>query len=398
MNDARKGQELLDQATLGIHGGNGRPDRGEPVAPPIFQSSTFHGGGPGDSPDLLYTRYGNNPNQLQVAAKVAALEGMEAGLAVASGMAAISLTILSLVRSGEHVVSSHFLYGATRTLMEQELPRRGIQVSFVDPDKPREWRNAVRPETRLLYLELPANPTLRVADPRPLATLAHECGVPFVVDATFATPINFRAGDHGVDVVVHSATKYLGGHSDLVAGVVCGSADLVREVRSLLKLYGPALDPHAAWLLDRGLKTLPVRMAGHNRNGLEIAEWFQEQPEVERVVYPGLPSHPDHEVAKGVLEGFGGVLGVVLEGGAAAAETFVSSLRVASVAPSLGGVETLVSLPRLTSHRALSAHGREMQGIPDGFVRISVGLEGVQDLEDDFRLALDRVAEGESLG
>jgi len=390
MTDVRKGQELLDQATLAIHGGNGRRGEGEPVAPSIVQSSTFIGGGPGDSPDLLYTRYGNNPNQMHVAAKVAALEGMEAGLAVASGMAAISLTILSLVRTGDHIVASRYLYGATRSLMEEELPRRGIRVSFVDPDKRRDWRNALRPETRLLYLEIPTNPTLRVADPRPLATLAHEQGVPLVVDATFATPVNFRSGDHGVDVVIHSATKYLGGHSDLIAGVVCGSSDMVREIRSLLRLYGPALDPHAAWLLDRGLRTLSLRIAGHNQSGLEIARWFEAQPEVKRVFYPGLPDHPDHAVAKGVLKGFGGVMAVVLEGGASAAEAFVDGLRVASVAPSLGGVETLVSLPRLTSHRSMSAGERAEQGIPDGLVRISVGLEGIQDLKDDFRLGLDR--------
>lgn len=394
MNDARRGQELLDQATVGIHGANGRRSEGDPVAPPIVQSATFFGGGPGDDGELLYTRHGNNPNQLQVGAKVAALEGMEAGLPVASGMAAISLTVLSLARTGDHVVSSRFLYGATRTLFEQELPRRGIQVSLVDPDKPRDWRNALRPETRLLYLELPANPTLRVPDPRPLASLALEEGLPLVMDSTFASPVNFRAGENGVDVVIHSATKYLGGHSDLVAGVVCGSSDMIREIRGLLKLYGPALDPHAAWLLDRGLRTLPLRMEGHNRNGLELATWFRDQSEVEQVIYPGLPDHPDHEVAATVLKGFGGMLGVVLKGGAAAAEAFVGGLRVASLAPSLGGVETLVSLPRLTSHRGISAAQRADQGIPDGFIRISVGLEGVQDLKDDFRLALDRAASG----
>jgi cystathionine beta-lyase/cystathionine gamma-synthase len=394
MTELNKGRDLREPATLGIHGGGGARERGEPVAPPIVQSATFFGGGPDDSEELLYTRYGNNPNQLQVAAKMAALEGMEAGLALGSGMAAISLTLLSLVRNGDHLISSRYLYGATRTLMEQELPRRGVQVSFVDPDKPREWRNAVRSGTRLLYLELPANPTLRVADPRPLTALAHEQGLPLVVDATFATPVNFRAGDSGVDVVIHSATKYLGGHSDLIAGVVCGSADMVREVRGLLKLYGPSLDPHAAWLLDRGLRTLSIRMEGHNRSGLAMAEWFEAQPEVERVIYPGLPSHPDHAVAREILKGFGGVLGIELKGGARAADAFVASLRVASVAPSLGGVETLVSLPRLTSHRAMSGQERAAQGIPDGFVRISVGLEGVQDLQDDFRLALERAGSG----
>lgn len=390
MNDARRGQELLDQATVGIHGAEGTRSDGAPVAPAIYQSATFFGGRPGGSGELLYSRYGNNPNQVQVGAKVAALEGMEAGLPLASGMAAISLSVLSLAQSGDHLVASRYLYGTTRSLFENELPRRGIAVSLVDPDQPRAWRNALRPQTRLLYLELPANPTMRVPDPRPLQALAHEVGIPLVVDATFATPINFRAGDHGVDVVVHSATKYLGGHSDLVGGVVCGSADLIREVRGLLKLYGPALDPHAAWLLDRGIRTLKLRVEAHNRNGMELARWFREQPEVERVLYPGLPDHPDHDVARAVLKGFGGMVGVVLAGGAPAAETFVNALRVAAPAPSLGGVETLVSVPRLTSHRSLNTVELRAQGIPDGFVRISVGIEGVQDLKDDFRSALDR--------
>jgi cystathionine beta-lyase/cystathionine gamma-synthase len=375
--------------TLGIHGGDVEPRTdGAPVVPPVVQSATFFGGGPDDPGPVLYTRYGTNPNQLRVGRKVAALEGAEDGLALASGMAAITLSLLAVTRQGDHLVSSSHLYGATRTFMEQELPRRGVEVSFVNPDRPRDWRGAVRTNTRALYLELPTNPTLRLFDLRPVGLLAREKGIPLVVDATFATPMNLRPIQHGADVVVHSATKYLGGHSDLIAGVACGPAALVSEIRSLLHLYGPSLDPHAAWLLDRGIRTLGVRMRRHNENATALAEWFGTRPEVERVVHLSRGDHPDHALAQELLDGPGGMMGVVVAGGREAADRFVGGLQLASLAPSLGGVETLVSLPRLTSHRAMSRAAREEMGIPDGFVRISVGLEGFEDLRDDFARAL----------
>lgn len=245
------------------------------------------------------------------------------------------------------------------------------------------------PRTRLLFLELPTNPTLRVFDPRPVGRLAQEAGVLLVVDATFASPVNFRARDHGVDIVIHSATKYLGGHSDLVAGVVAGGHTAIEEIRARLKLYGPALDPHAAWLLDRGMRTLPLRMARHNENGMAVARWLSEQDEVESVSYPGLETHPDHEVAAQVLTGFGGMVSGVLAGGGPAADRFCGALRLVAQAPSLGGVETLISQPRYTSHAHLGLEEREAQGIPDGFVRISVGVEDVDDLTADLRQALD---------
>ena len=374
--------------TAAIHAGAGSRSEGEPVVQPITQSATFYGGDPHDQGPLRYSRYGNNPNQLQVGKKVAELEGAEDGLLLASGMAAISLTLLALVRSGDHLVASDRLYGATRTFMERELPRRGVEVTFVDSEHPRAWRRALRPETRGLYMEVPTNPTLRIFDPRPVSRLAFERGIPLVMDATFATPVNFRPLDHGVDVVIHSATKYMGGHSDLIAGVVCGPAALIEEVRGLLRLYGPAPDPHMAWLLDRGLRTLPVRMARHNETAGRLAEWFGEQPGVDRVLYPGLADHPDHGLAQALLTGMGGMLGVVLSTGEEGAVEFCRQLELAAVAPSLGGVETLVSLPAWTSHRAMTATERERQGIAPGFVRISVGLEGFEDLAADFTRGL----------
>lgn len=376
-------------STRAIHVGDDPRRPGAPVVPPIVQSATFHSGGPDDEGLVLYTRDGTNPNQLRVGKSIASLEGMEAGLAMASGMAAIALSCLSLARSGSHVVASRYLYGTTRRFMDQELPARGVAVTYVDPDEDGAWEAALRPETALLYLEMPTNPTLRVFDPRKTARVARKAGIPLVMDVTFASPVNLRAGALGADLVVHSATKYLGGHSDLIAGVVAGSAALMEDVSGLLKLYGPSLDPHTAWLLERGMRTLEVRVGRQNRSALALARWFQEHPAVEAVLYPGLPSHPDHDLATELLDGFGGMLGVVLRGGADAAHAFCRRLRLVAVAPSLGGVETLVSLPELTSHRTMADKERREVGIQPGFVRISVGLEGLEDLEAEFAHALD---------
>jgi cystathionine beta-lyase/cystathionine gamma-synthase len=293
-------------------------------------------------------------------------------------------------------VASAHLYGATLTLLQSELPRRGIDVTLVDPSSGREWRNSVRAETRLLYTEVPTNPTLRVFDPRPVVELAHSRGIPLVMDATFATPVNFRPLTLGVDVVVHSATKYLGGHSDLIGGVVAGTRSVVREVVEVLKLYGPAPDPHMVWLLDRGLKTLDVRVRRQNENAMELARWMEGRPGVVRVLYPGLESHPDHANAKELFHdgaGFGGMLSFILEGAGAAADSFMDRLSLVQVAPSLGGVESLVSQPRYTSHRDLTQQGRMQLGIPDGFVRMSVGLEDIDDLKDDLEGALEVATE-----
>jgi cystathionine beta-lyase/cystathionine gamma-synthase len=386
-SDGSTGRSPATRETRVVHAGAPRPRSGEPVVPPLVQSATFFSGGPGDvSP--IYTRYGTNPNQVQVAERVASLEGMEAGLAVGSGMAAITLTILSLVEAEDHVVASDRLYGATRDFLTTELARRGVDLTLVDAERDGAWAAALRPRTRLLYLETPTNPMLRLFDPEPVADVAAGAGIPLVVDATFASPVNFRSGERGAELVVHSGTKYLGGHSDLIGGVVAGPRHRIDAVGRMLRLYGPALDPHAAWLLDRGIRTLDVRVRRQNRNALGLAEWFAGLPQVERVVYPGLSGHPDHALARELLDGFGGMLGIVLRGGPEAADTMCRRLELVGVAPSLGGVETLVSLPRLTSHQSLSADERDRAGIPDGFVRISVGIEGLEDLKGDFLRSL----------
>ncbi len=390
----------LAPASLGVHGTHLGGDRRGPVVDPIFQSATFFGGRGEVGHDLLYTRYGNNPNQVAVGRKVAALEGTEAGLALSSGMAALAMALLSLTEAGDHVVASRHLYGATHGLLATELPRRGVETTFIEPEGEESWIEAATPTTRLLLMEVVTNPLMRVFDPRPAARAAARLGVPLLADLTFACPVNLRGVDVGVTLCMHSATKYLGGHSDLIAGVVTGPADLIAGVRDAMKLYGPAIDPHSAWLLDRGLKTLVPRIQAHNRNAMALARWLEAQPGVSGVAYPGLPSHPDHALAADLLSGFGGMLGLELEGGALSADAFCSALELACFAPSLGGVETLVSQPRLTSHAGFSAHERTALGIRDGYVRISVGIEDVDDLRADFArgLAAARIAGGKGPG
>lgn len=374
-------------STRAIHGDPERRPDWTPVAAPVYQSSTFTNP-VGSGEEVLYTRYGNNPNQRSLALRLARLEGAEAAIFVASGMGAAALAHLAILRPGDHLVSSEWIYGGVHRLYTEQFGRLGIEVTFVNPTQSRVWKQALRKNTRAVFVETPTNPLLRVIDLEPVAQLCKTHGIALIVDSTFASPVNFRPLEHGADVVLHSATKYLNGHSDVIAGAVAGSEAVVEEVRHLLWVYGPAIDPHAAWLVERGLKTLAVRVARHNATGLALAEWFAAQPQVARVHYPGLASHPDHEVAKRTLNGFGGMLGVELKGGVAAAERFLRALTIAAHAPSLGGVETLVSEPRLTSHASLTPEARAAAGIPDGFLRFSLGLEDPDDLIADFAQAL----------
>jgi len=379
----------LGPSTHAIHGsaeGGARPDW-TPVSTPIYQSSTFTNP-VGSHDEVLYTRYGNNPNQVQIAKRLALLEGGEAALFVGSGMGATALAHLAILRPGDHLLSSEWIYGGVQRLFTQEFGRLGIEVSFVNPLHTRSWKQAMRKTTRAVFVETPTNPLLRVIDLEPIATLCKAEGLALIVDSTFASPVNFRPIEHGADVVIHSATKYLNGHTDVIAGAVVGSESIVEEVRRLMWLYGQALDPHAAWLIERGMKTLVVRMERHNRTGQQVAEWCAKQKGITAVHYPGLPTHPDHQVAKRILAGTGGMLGIELKGGTRAAERFLRALTIAAHAPSLGGVETLVSEPRLTSHASLTPAQREQAGIPDGFLRFSLGLEDADDLISDFAQAL----------
>ena len=378
-------------STRAIHAGDPPPRVGGPVVTPIYPTTTFYADAGGEG-DLLYTRYGNGPNQALVEQRVASLDGGEDALLVASGMAAMACALLSVLHAGDHVVATDAIYGGTRALLTAELSRLGIETTFVDLFSA-DWPHALRPNTRVVLGETPSNPLLRVLDLAPIAETAHAHGAVVIVDATFGSPVNYRALKHGADIVMHSATKYLGGHSDVTAGVLAGSAARIREARKRARVWGPVLDPHGVWLLERGIKTLDVRMERHNRNGMEVARWAEGQPGVARVHYPGLPSHPDHETARRVLSGFGGMMGLEVAGGGDAAARFVRALRLAKLAPSLGGVETLVSEPRYSSHAAMSPEQRAANGIRDGFVRISLGIEDAADLIGDIDQAL-RAATG----
>jgi cystathionine beta-lyase/cystathionine gamma-synthase len=377
----------LGLSTIAIHGTPHRRPDWSPIAPSLHQSSTFVNPIGADD-EVLYSRYGNNPNQVDLAKKYALLEGGDDAIFVSSGMGATALAHLAVLRPGDHLISSTWIYGGTQRLFDEELGRFGIEVTYVSPDQVRLWRKSVRKSTRAIFVETPTNPLMRVIDLAPIAYLAEEHGLALLVDATFASPINFRPLEHGADVVITSATKYLNGHSDVIAGAVSGSASLVEEVNRLMRLWGQAIDPHAAWLIDRGMRTLALRMERHNANGMAVAQWAEQHSGISKVHYPGLPSHPDHEHAKSVLAGFGGMVGLELKGGAKAAERLLKRLKLIAHAPSLAGVETLVSEPRLTSHKGIGPDGRAKMGIPDGFLRLSCGIEDAADIIGDLEQGL----------
>ena len=379
-------------STTAIHGIPHRRPDWAPIAPALLQSSTFVNP-VGSDEEVLYSRYGNNPNQVELARKYALLEGAEDAIFVASGMGATALAHLAVLRPGDHLIASTWIYGGTQRLFDEELARFGIEVSYVSPDQVRLWRKSMRKATRAIFVETPTNPLMRVIDLGPISYLAKEHGLALLVDATFASPINYRPLEHGADVVITSATKYLNGHSDVIAGVVAGSSPFVEEVNRLMRLWGQAIDPHAAWLIDRGMRTLAVRMERHNANGMAIALWAEQHAGIAKVHYPGLPSHPDHAHAKTSLNGFGGMVGLELKGGAKAAERLLKRLKLITHAPSLAGVETLISEPRLTSHKSIGAEGRAKIGIPDGFLRLSCGIEDAADIIGDLEQAL-QVSQG----
>jgi cystathionine beta-lyase/cystathionine gamma-synthase len=386
VNDS-DGTTPLSPATIAIHGGTPARDTDAPVVRPLYQSVNFIQE-VGSADNLRYPRYGNSPNAIVVQERMAALEGAESAVLLSSGMGAVACALIALLRPGDHLITSSMVYGGVTALLTKEFPSLGIDVSFIDPFESRVWRKRLRKTTRAIFIESPVNPTCRVVDLRPVSQLTQQHGIALVVDSTFASPINFRPIEHGADVVVHSATKYLNGHHDVLGGVVCGTASYVEEVRQKMMLWGQAPDPFAAWLLERGLKTLDVRVARHNENAMAIAKWCSEQDGIRRVHYPGLPDHPDHAIAMSHMSGFGGMMAIELAGGGAAAERFVSKLRIFRHAPSLGGVDSLVSEPRFTSHAHLTKDARIKAGIPDGFVRMSIGIESANDLIGDIEQAL----------
>ena len=374
------------------------PALGRPLAPVIVPSSTFvfedqeaveqyyeHGSG------YVYSRY-ENPTVQLVESGIARLEGAEAAACFGSGMAAISTTLLTLLGAGDRVAAQRELYGGAAGLFEHLLPELGIEVVLLGLDEIAELEPARIRGCRLLYLETPVNPTLRVVDLQRAASAARAAGTTVAVDSTFATPILQRPIEHGVDLVIHSATKYLGGHSDLIGGVVAGADDLVERIKRRRRALGGILDPFSAFLLLRGIRTLAVRMEAHCRGASEVARFLDEDRRVERVLYPGLDGHPDREVVRRQMSGPGGMVSFTVGGGDAGARAVHDRLDLFSRAGSLGGVESLVSIPARMSHRHQDAATRARMGVPDDMLRLSIGLEDPADLIEDLDRALGRQA------
>ena len=382
-----KKQKPQGLATIAVHGGSPHREAGDPVAQPLYQSVNFVQF-PNTADGLRYTRYGNTPNEEVVQKRIAMLEGAEAALVLSSGMGATACALLALLRPGDHVLSSSWIYGGTRKLLTEEFVQMGIEVSFANPDERRVWRNSIRQNTRVIFVESPVNPSSRVIDLEQIGILAKTQGVALVVDSTLATPINSRPLEHGADVVIHSATKYLNGHGDILCGVVAGTASYIEEVRQKMMVWGQAPDPFACWLLERGLKTLDVRVKRSNENAMKIAEWCQKRAEIRKVHYAGLTSHPDHAIAKKTMEGFGGLMSIELAGGAKAVDRFIGRLKIITHASSLGGTDSLVVEPRYSSHAHMTSEERAAIGIPDGFIRLSIGIESADDLIADIAQAL----------
>jgi cystathionine beta-lyase/cystathionine gamma-synthase len=388
----------LRPETILIHGAR-RASPTAAVAPPIFQTSTYRlpstraGADFQQSvePTEYYTRWGN-PTTHALEVQFAQLEGAEAALAFSSGMGAIATALLADLKQGDHIVAGSPLYAGTTELCQGILPRFGIETSFVNPSDSGAFERALRPTTRLIYVETPSNPTLQLTDLAGVAQLARRRGLLTICDNTFATPLGQRVLEVGIDVSVHSATKYIGGHSDVIAGLLAGSKAYVEKCWHHAKLLGPALDPFAAWLLLRGLKTLAVRYERQAANALQLARFLAAHPAVSVVHYPGLESHPQHALARRQMKSFGAMLSFELKGGYGAAQRFAESLQVALLAVSLGGVETLVQHPASMSHGLVAKEERERTGITEGLVRVSVGLEPAEDVIADFEQALRAAA------
>jgi cystathionine beta-lyase/cystathionine gamma-synthase len=381
--------EKISPQTLAVHGGERRPGPQGSVVFPIFQGTVYSVPAGTDYHDIRYIRLNSTPTQQYLHDKLAALEGGEAALATASGMAAITTTLLSLLHAGDHLIAVDTLYGGTLDFITQHAEELGWSYTFVDPRRPDTWEAARSGRTRVFLTETITNPLMRVPRLAELVAFCRREGLVSVIDNTFATPINFRPLAAGFDVVCHSATKYLNGHSDLVAGCVIGAEDRIDLIRRRLNHFGGSLDPHAGFLLARGMKTLALRVAAHNANATALAEFLRDHPAVAEVNYPGLASHPDHAHASELLTGFGGMLSIRLVGGVAAVDRMLDALRLPANAPSLGGVETLVTQPAKTSHAGMRPEDRERIGISDDLVRISVGIEGADDLIADFAQALE---------
>lgn len=372
-----------------VHSGGPSPRTDGAIVQPIYQSSTYEYTRGAGYYDTKYVRLSNSPNHISLNRKLAAIENAEAAMACASGMAAISTTLLTFLGSGDHALFHNCIYGGTNDLVTKDFPSLGIESTFVDACEPETWKQHLRDNTKVIYVETITNPTLVVADLLAVVEFARQHDLITMIDNTFASPVNFRPAEHGFDLSLHSATKYLNGHTDIAAGAIIGRADLLERIVPRLSHLGGHLDPNTCFLLNRGMKTLALRMRQQNENALALARFLEEHPAVAEVIYPGLPAHPNHERAKRLLDGFGGMVSFEVRGGQEAALRFLSRLRIAVEAPSLGGVETLVSLPAQVSHSGMTDEERARSGISDGLIRVSVGIEDAEELIDDFRQALE---------
>ncbi|MFP3895342.1 MAG: trans-sulfuration enzyme family protein [Anaerolineales bacterium] len=385
-----------------VHGGEDKDKSYHSLTMPIVQTSTYCFE---DSAALVahmrrkergqqtergeYGRYGN-PTQRAVERKVAALDGGESGLAFSSGMAAITCTLLTFLSSGDHYILTDDCYRKTRRFSQKFMARMDVQCSLVPLGDDEALEAAIQPNTRLIVSETPTNPYLRIADLPRLAEIAEAHDLLTIVDTTFGTPYNIQPLACGIDIAIHSATKYLGGHNDLLAGVLVGDGERVKRIKETNDMMGAVPSPHTMYLLLRGLKTLGLRMARHNENGQRVAEFLEAHPAVQRVWYPGLPSHPDHEMAKRLMKGYGGVVSFLLETDAKGTGRFIDALQIPYMGPSLGGVESIVEQPALMSHFSLSKEARAEIGIPDGLVRYALGVEDTKDLIADLAQALEK--------
>jgi len=392
--------EYKGMSTISVHSGEYIDEAVRAVVTPIFQSSTFLLSDKEYEKILegktrqanIYTREGN-PTRRAVEEKMKALERGEDALSFSSGMAAIAASLLSILKKGDHLISTFDLYGGSSVLINRDLPSLGIESTLVNSTDLEEIESSIRPNTKLFFFESLSNPLLKILDLPKIVEIAREHNLITIIDNTFLTPYNLRPLEYGVDLVVHSATKYLNGHSDIIAGVVVGKKLLIDRIWEKMVRFGGSMDPHQAFLLERGLKTFSLRMQRHNENGRRIAEYLERHPRIKRVIYPGLDSYPQRKLAKHLLKkGCSGMVSFEIKGGDEAGLEFMKNLKIIRQATSLGGVESLVSMPFNTSHAELSEEERRRMGIDKGLVRLSCGIEDAEDLIEDIDQALSRVS------
>ncbi|CAM4212635.1 MULTISPECIES: trans-sulfuration enzyme family protein [Pseudoalteromonas] len=382
-----------------IHGPNHFDDPHGALTAPLYQTSTFHfkdaaqGAArfAGEEPGYIYTRLGN-PTTRELEEKVARLEGMEDAAATATGMGAVSASVLSFLQQGDHMIASSALYGCSFALFAHMLPKFGIEVSFIDLTDEQALRDAVQENTKLLFAETPINPNMTVLDLKMLGEIAKQHELLFVVDNTFMTPLLQKPVNYGADLIVHSATKYLNGHGDVVAGLVCGSKEHIELIKlTVLKDIGATISPHDAWLINRGLKTLALRVQRHCQSAQTVAEFLEAHPKVNKVYYPGLPSHPGYQFLGEQMKGAGGVIAFEINGSLEQGEQFINATELCTLAVSLGDPETLIQHPASMTHSPYTQEERLAAGISDGLIRISVGLEDVEDIIDDLKQAFNKI-------